>query len=170
MTYIPVLKLMKFQKLQSFYLFKHKHSIKYDEVAWQPKKWVSLELVHRKWSSRKWSLVLNDPHVLTFWSVLGAATVSSLLCPWWQGGGGRVCPFSFVSLPHAWTPFLHSLHMSFTIFFIQLTALKVVKRIWLNHQVTTFIGDIYTVRDLPNIMSAIQWKFPTPLYLWIITS
>lgn len=99
MTYIPVLKLMKFQKLQSFYLFKHKHSIKYDEVAWQPKKWVSLELVHRKWSSRKWSLVLNDPHVLTFWSVLGAATVSSLLCPWWQGGGGRVCPFSFVSLP-----------------------------------------------------------------------
>lgn len=99
MTYIPVLKLMKYQKLQSFYLFKHKHSIKYDEVAWQPKKWVSLELVHRKWSSRKWSLVLNDPHVLTFWSVLGAATVSSLLCPWWQGGGGRVCPFSFVSLP-----------------------------------------------------------------------
>lgn len=99
MTYIPVLKLMKYQKLQSFYLFKHKHSVKYDEVAWQPKKWVSLELVHRKWSSRKWSLVLNDPHVLTFWSVLGAATVSSLLCPWWQGGGGRVCPFSFVSLP-----------------------------------------------------------------------
>lgn len=99
MTYIPVLKLMKYQKLQSFYLFKHKHSIKSDEVAWQPKKWVSLELVHRKWSSRKWSLVLNDPHVLTFWSVLGAATVSSLLCPWWQGGGGRVCPFSFVSLP-----------------------------------------------------------------------
>lgn len=99
MTYIPVLKLMKYQKLQYFYLFKHKHSIKYDEVAWQPKKWVSLELVHRKWSSRKWSLVLNDPHVLTFWSVLGAATVSSLLCPWWQGGGGRVCPFSFVSLP-----------------------------------------------------------------------
>lgn len=37
MTYIPVLKLMKYQKLQSFYLFKHKHSIKYDEVAWQPK-------------------------------------------------------------------------------------------------------------------------------------
>lgn len=90
--------------------------------------WVSFELVHRKWSSRKWSLFLNDPHVLTFWSVLGAATVSSLLCPWWQGGGGRLCPFSFVSLPHAWTPFLHSLHMSFTIFKIQLTALKLVKR------------------------------------------
>lgn len=99
MTHIPVLKFMKYQKLQFFHLFKHKHSIKYDEVAWQPKIWVSLELVHRKCSSRKWSLVLNEPHVLTFWSVLGAATVSSLLCPWWQGGGGRVCPFSFVSLP-----------------------------------------------------------------------
>lgn len=102
--------------------------------------WVSLELVHRKCSSRKWSLVLNEPHVLTFWSVLGAATVSSLLCPWWQGGGGRVCPFSFVSLPHAWTPFLHSLHMSFTIFKIQLTA----------------------------IMSAVQWKFSDSLgYLYM---
>lgn len=37
MTHIPVLKFMKYQKLQSFHLFKHKHSIKYDEVAWQPK-------------------------------------------------------------------------------------------------------------------------------------
>lgn len=143
MTYIPVLKLMKFQKLQSFYLFKHKHSIKYDEVAWQPKKWVSLELVHRKWSSRKWSLVLNDPHVLTFWSVLGAATVSSLLCPWWQGGGGRVCPFSFVSLP-----------------------LKINKHFIFNISIKTS----YVTRKKINWHKQIEFFFPVNFADWLLKS
>jgi hypothetical protein len=37
--------------------------------------------------------------VLTFLSVLGAATVSSRLWPWWQGGGGRYWSLPFGSLP-----------------------------------------------------------------------
>lgn len=99
MTHIPVLKFMKYQKLQFFTYLNISIQLNTMKLHGNQKIWVSLELVHRKCSSRKWSLVLNEPHVLTFWSVLGAATVSSLLCPWWQGGGGRVCPFSFVSLP-----------------------------------------------------------------------